>query len=184
MTATAEHDAAAAVDALDYPRDNAVSREVYEEIVTTLSRGQKKLRKIVEDELRDRDIVAEFGATLETLGLRTNNLADSMTGFWVVMWTIIHDAPLPSKTAVAAVRDQVIARLKGNRSAKDVRKRQLMGEGMVYEAHIALQTYEQARREGNTFQLRQMAKSARVNMKKKGIDLGSMRITDSGLQKP
>ncbi len=168
--------------AFTFTYDPAISRMVEKELVDTLSRGQKPLRKIIDAQLRGRDIVQEFQATLTPLGLRHDNLADTMTAFWIVMWVIIHDANMPPPEWVEAVRGQVLLRLKGNAVARDPSKRQMMGEGMIYEAHIAFQTWEQAKRAGNDFQLRQMAKSGRQNMINKGIDLGNMHITDKGFQ--
>ncbi len=185
MTSVIPQDTAQTNDplaAFNFSYDPAISSMVKKELIDTLSRGRKPLRKIIEAQLKGRDIVQEYQATLAPLGLRHDNLADTMAAFWVVMWVIIHDANMPPPEWVEAVRRQVLLRLKGNAAARDPAKRQMMGEGMIYEAHLALQTWEQAKLEGSDFQLRQMAKSGRQNMISKGIDLGNMHITDKGFQ--
>lgn len=181
-TTTNNTSAAMAGDGLDFEFDPAISRQVRQEIIDTLSRGRKDIRKVVEHELRSREVVTEFKPTLAALGLRHDNLADAMTAFWIIMWTIIHDEPLPADHCAAAVREQVRERLKGVPTTRDAGKRQMMGEGMIYEARLAQASFEEAKEAGNEFQLRQMAASARQNMTKKGINLGHMRITEAGLQ--
>ncbi len=181
-TPTAERDDAA-YRALDFDFDPQISRQVLDETVTTLSRDNPAYRQVVEQELARRDVVAEYRETLGALGLRHDNLADTMAAYWVAMWTIIHDKPLANATAATAVRDQVLPRIQSNDLARSASKRQMMGEALIFEATIALSVYRDAKAGNQELQLRQMAQSAKKNTRKKGFDLARMKLTQHGMRR-
>ena len=185
MTAGDSHAApdSDAYRALDFGDDPAVSRAVVAETIDTLAQGNPTYRAVVEKELGGRDIPAEFDQTFGPLGLRRDNLADTMAAYWLAMWTVIHDKPLGTPVQASAVRRQVLPRIQASPLAKDPRKRQMMGEAMLYEATIGLSVYRDAKANEQELQLRQMAKNAKKNVKKKGIDLARMRLTDQGMRR-
>ena len=184
MTATDTEDLldSAAYRALDFEFDPAVSAQVLAETVDTMSQGNPTYRHVVEKELSARDIPAEFRDTFGPLGLRHDNLADTMAAYWLAMWSVIHGKPLASDTQARAVRRQVLPRIQGSDLAKSARKRQMMGEAFIYEATIGLAVYLDAKANQQELQLRQLARNAKKNTKKKGIDLAHMKLTDQGLR--
>lgn len=169
--------------ALDFDYEPAVSAQVIAETVDTLAQGNPTYRKVVEKELESRDIPAEFKGTFGPLGLRHDNLADTMAAYWIAMWSVIHDKPLANATQARAVRRQVLPRLQSSPIARSDKKRQLVGEALLYEATIGLSVYQEAKANEQELQLRQMARNAKKNVKKKGIDLARMRLTDQGMRR-
>lgn len=169
--------------ALDFDYDPGVSKMVLAETVDTLARGNPTYRQVVEKELTSRDIPAEYLTTFGPLGLRHDNLADTMTAYWISMWTVIHDKPLANADQTAAVLAQVMPRIQDSTLTKSARKRQLMGEALVYESTIALSVYNEAKSNNQELQLRQMAQSAKKNTRKRGFELAKMKLTDQGMQR-
>jgi hypothetical protein len=169
--------------ALDFDYDPGVSKMVLAETVDTLARGNPTYRQVVEKELSARDIPAEFLETFGPLGLRNDNLVDAMTAYWISMWTVIHNKPLANADQTAAVLAQVMPRIQGSALTKSARKRQMMGEALVYESTIALTVYSDAKAGNQELQLRQMAQSAKKNSAKRGFKLAKMKLTDQGMQR-
>lgn len=169
--------------ALNFDYDPGVSKMVLAETVDTLARGNPTYRQVVEKELASRDIIAEYEAAFGELGLRHDNLADTLAAYWISMWTVIHDKPLANAEQTAAVLGQVLPRIHTSDLTKSARKRQLMGEALVYESTIALAVYHDAKANNHELQLRQMAQSAKKNTRKKGFELAKMKLTNQGMQR-
>ena len=169
--------------ALDFSYDADISRQVLAETVDSLSRDNPAYRTVVEEELARRDIIAEYRESFGTLGLRHDNLTDTMAAYWISMWTIIHDKPLATATQALVVRDQVLPRIASSELTDSGDKRQMMGEALIYESTIALGVYRDAKRDNQELQLRQMAKSAKQNTRKKGYELAKMKLTNRGMQR-
>ncbi|MFK7888038.1 MAG: DUF6683 family protein [Gammaproteobacteria bacterium] len=169
--------------ALDFDYDPGVSKLVLAETVDTLARGNPTYRQVVEKELASRDVTAEYREAFGELGLRHDNLADTMAAYWISMWTVIHNKPLATAEQTAAVLAQVMPRIQTSALTKSARKRQMMGEALVYEATIALTVYNEAKANNQELQLRQMAQSAKKNTRKKGFELAKMKLTDQGMQR-
>lgn len=168
---------------LDFSYDPAVSAQVLAETIDTLAQGNPTYRHVVEKELNGRDIPAEFRDTFGPLGLRHDNLADTMAAYWLAMWTVIHDKPLANETQARAVLRQVLPRIQASPLAGNPKKRQMMGEALLYEATIGLSVYNEAKAGAQELQLRQMARNAKKNVKKKGVDLARMKLTDQGMRR-
>ncbi|MEO1575193.1 MAG: DUF6683 family protein, partial [Pseudomonadota bacterium] len=103
--------------------------------------------------------------------------------YWLAMWTVIHDKPLANETQARAVLRQVLPRIQASPLAGHPKKRQMMGEALLYEATIGLSVYYDAKAGSQELQLRQMARNAKKNVKKKGIDLAKMKLTDQGMRR-
>ncbi|MFK8014901.1 MAG: DUF6683 family protein [Gammaproteobacteria bacterium] len=169
--------------ALDFTYDDAISKQVLAETVDTLSRDNPAYRAVVEAELAGRDIVAEFRDVFGPLGLRHDNLADTMAAYWISMWSIIHNKPLANGAQALAVRDQVLPRIASSELTASVDKRQMMGEALVYESTVAYGVYRDALSNKQDLQLRQMARSAKQNTRKKGYELAKMKLTNQGMRR-
>lgn len=169
-------------DPLNVNFDPEVSTHIRRELVDSLAHGDVDIELAVEKELGDRNIVADFSQAIQPLGLKAGNLADIMAAYYLVMWTIVRRAPFPDKQQTNALRQQLRQQLLGNPLVRNAKRRQMMGEGMIYEAQIALETYRKAVDNDDELQLRRLARNGRKNMIGRGIDLKRTKITQSGFQ--
>lgn len=170
------------IDPLAVVFDPEISKHIRRALVDNLAHGDADVEQAVEKELGDRNIVSDFSKAMRPLGLDAGNLADIMAAYYVVMWTIIRRAPFPGKQQSKAIRHQLRQQLLGNPLVYDANRRQMMGEGMIYEAQIALETYRKAVDDDDELQLRRLAKNGRKNMIGRGIDLKQMNIARSGFR--
>lgn len=163
-------------DRLKFKLDPAVSALVVSELLDTLSNGNSDVRAAIAAELDERDIRREFAATLDPLGLHDDNVVDAFTGFWLVMWSIMEKAPLPTRDQAAGVRRQIQSIVRSHPVTRLPAQRQMVGEAMQYEAMLAYGAYRQAELEADQDRLSAMAITARQNMVRRGFDPKRIKI--------
>lgn len=163
--------------------DPALSAQVRRELVDSLvARGVDAAE--AEGELERRDLAAAFERRFDGLDLSRHDLADVLAAHVLAMWSIVHDAALPDAAAAAGVRAQLAASLAGRPEAADPVKRQLVGEALVWECMLSLESHADAKQRGDRQALARMAEAAQRNMlERQGINLKKTRPTPRGLQR-
>ena len=166
---------------LSFAIDPATVAKVRAEILD----GAKKLSpadaSAATERLESLEPAIEFETLMQPLGLKANDLAHAMTGYWLSMWMIIHDKDWPETTKTQAVIAQARTQLNGNPMLRDANMRNLVGTGLVFETVLGWHSYANARDKAQEFELRKMRKSAAKNTAKRGVPLAKMRLTDKGL---
>lgn len=164
--------------------DPALSAEVRRELVDSIVARGGVRREQAEAELAERDVAGAFEARFAPIGLDRRELPDVLAAQIIGLWTLVHDEPLPSTDVARAVSRQLATSLPGRAEAVDPRKRQLVGEALVYETVLALEARDAARAAGRRDELRQMAESAQRNMlNRQAINLRKTRLTLQGLRR-
>lgn len=163
--------------------DATLSAQVRRELVDSLvARGVEAAE--AEREFDRRDLAGAFEQRFDGLGLSRHDLADVLAAHVVAMWSIVHDAALPDAAAAAGVRAQLAASLVGRPEVADPVRRQLVGEALVCECMLSLESHADAKRRGDRLALAQMADTAQRNMlERQGINLKKTRPTPRGLQR-
>ncbi len=160
-----------------------VSQIVRTELLDTVGKRNDVQAELLRLDLESRDIPAEFDQRMADYGLRSNDVADAMLGYWLVMWSAIHGRDLPSAgEGVEAARRQLAGLLGKNPVVKSGsnRQRQMVGEGMVFETVLGLEIYERTRLGGSPDELRQLGESTHENMMRRNINLRAMDFTRQG----
>jgi hypothetical protein len=167
---------------LSYSDDAAISARVRDELATTLAHGDFERARTLREALESRDFHAEFATELGGLGFDSHDLAGVMAAYWLVMWSLVHDVPLPGAADAAPVRAQVARMIGPSPLVRDVAQRQAMGEAMLSETMLTHEQVREARRRGDEAALRAMADTAQRNMlMRQALNLKKMRLTTSGL---
>jgi len=129
------------------------------------------------------DVTTTFTRMLTPYGLRSDDFADVMTAYMIVMWMSVNQqTTLPQRSQVQAVRSQMrdsFASAAGN--IGDARQRQLMAEAVMYQTCMAVAIREQAQAQGKPELLGSLASAINQNMSASGVALNSMALTDQGL---
>jgi hypothetical protein len=68
------------------------------------------------DTINSADIEMVFSDYMGKHGLQSHDLSDAMAGYWLTLWTIVHNTSMPNKSAVLGVRNQMRTSLNGNMS--------------------------------------------------------------------
>ncbi|WP_207483094.1 DUF6683 family protein [Arenibaculum pallidiluteum] len=127
------------------------------------------------------DIIARMGQELAKVGLRTDNLADAYTVWWINCWSAVHaDFSTPDRATVEAVRAQAgRALVAGGKTAtaSDALKQQF-AEAMLVQGLLLDAALQQSK--GDPAQLKALAVAANQGAKGMGIDLRTMKLTPRG----
>ena len=160
----------------------AVSQQVRDELIKALQKANPQSSVEIERKLKQQDVIGDFARDMAPYGLRADDVADTMTAYWLTMWIIANQEPIPSVAKVRAVQNQVRAVMLQNPNViqATATKRQQMAEVMIYETMIALGLLNNATRAGDLGQLQRLADSAYQNMLKQDVDLRDMQLTSSG----
>jgi hypothetical protein len=94
----------------------------------------------------------------------------------VAMWVIAHQAPDPNVSQVLQVRQQVLRVMAGNGTlqASDADKQRL-AQAMMYETLIGLNAFNNP-----AVNRRELAIATQRNLKRRGIDLSALVLTNTG----
>jgi hypothetical protein len=159
-----------------YRASAAVTTEVQNSFYTMVKAGSKETAEEIRTKLFTQDVERLFGKTVSPFGLKSNDVVDSTTAFWVSMWVVANQAPNPSTKQIAAARKQVQQAISasGKLAASDADKQRL-SQMMMYETILALVAFNT-----DSIDKTKLASATHKNMKRRGMDLRAMLLTDNG----
>ncbi len=170
------------VQALSFQPSTAVSNKVRNAFIEALQKANPQSAAEIESKLRQQDVIGDFARDMAPYGLRADDVADTLTAYWLTMWIIANQEPIPNVDKVQAVQKQVRTVILQNNSVVQATDaaRQEIAEVTIYETMIALGLLANANQTGDRYQLQQLADSAYQNILKQGIDLRDMKLTSNG----
>jgi hypothetical protein len=172
---------AASTAALRYAPSLERRRANYAQFVTKTRavdpNGADKLQAL----LASTDVVASMGPSLAKFGLRTDNLADAYTVWWMNAWQAAHgDSTQYGKPTIQAVRAQAasaIASAPGFGTIDDSTKQELseifLIQGAILEASLS-------KWKDDPDMLRKLGVATRQGARKSDVDLDAMTLTERG----
>lgn len=165
-----------AVQSSTYRTSAVIGTEVQDRFYNNVKAGSKETAEEIRTKLFNQDIEKLFGKTVRPFGLKSNDMVDSTTAFWISMWVIANQAPNPTPQHVAAVRKQVQATMAGagKLSANDADK-QRFSQMMMYETILALVAFNT-----DSIDKGELATATYKSMKRRGMDLRQMRLSENG----
>lgn len=171
-----------AIDALTFTPDTSVSVRVKEQFKTAVQRADPAKADHIARVLKAQDVLADFDRDMAPYGFRSNNIADAMSAYWIVMWMIANQEAIPTRKRVAAVHQQVTQNMLSNQmlAKATIEQRQEMTEGLVYETMFALGQRADVERRRDYTRQRELAQVAHKNMLRNGVDLKNLRMTSQG----
>jgi hypothetical protein len=159
-----------------YRTSQSVTSEVQNAFYNNVKAGSKETAEEIRTKLFPKDIEKLFGTTVRPFGLKSNDMVDSTTAFWISMWVIANQAPNPTPQEVAGVRNQVRSAMANSSklSGSDADK-QRFSQMMMYETILALVAFNT-----DSIDKAQLARATHNNMKRRGMDLRRMRLSKNG----
>jgi len=129
-------------------------------------------------------VQSQFDAIVLPYGLRKSELADVVTGYFVVMWMAANQAPAPTRAQAQGLRMQLGG--SGDHSVpvpQDMAQRQRVAETLMYRAVQMTMLRDEMRQRGDGTGLQALADSAQRDVQGDGVDLRSMRLTSDGFER-
>lgn len=122
------------------------------------------------------DFEAVFDSAMKKHGLRSGNMIDAMTGYWLTMWSIVHRAPFPDRAAIDGTRAQM-AVLATQSGIANVRSddRQRESQKLIWQTVLAMSAQRKAGVDaaGLAAEMNKVAVS-------QGMDLARMAVSNEG----
>ena len=130
------------LQALRFQPSVAVSQRVRDEFIEALQKANPQSAVEIERKLQQQDVIGDFSRDMAPYGLRADDVADTMTAYWLTMWIVANQEPIPAVAKVSAVQDQVRAVMLQNPNVVQAtaETRQQMAEVMIYETMNACLT--------------------------------------------
>lgn len=171
--------------ALDYRGSPAVTAQTSRQFIDNLVLHSRNPGHAFDTrrQLEARDMIGEFRARMAPYGLRTNNLADAATGYWIANWSIVQQSAMPALAQVRAVQSQLSAALlRDPRIARtDDETRQRLSEALIYQTMFALSTRENLVRSANLAGMRTLADIIdRAVLAQSGVDMRRLQLGRNG----
>jgi hypothetical protein len=168
---------------LSYRPSTSVRRRTLARIVentrVTDPSGAQKLEQL----FASKDIIAEIGRGMATVGLKPNNVADAYAVYWINAWLGARGRnENSSKSQMIAVRNQAaeaLLKIPQFRSATDAQKQE-MSEIMLIQAALIEASINSTK--SNPALLDQTQKAIAQGAKRFGLDLDRMTLTPQGFR--
>lgn len=116
-------------------------------------------------------------------GLDADNLADAVTAFYISSWALVNRVDTISPRSIASVRDAIRADIgdQPKLAALGAAERQKLGEALIYQTVLAMANREHLHRTGDRALAARMSDNTWRHFRQDmGVDLKSLRLTDSG----
>ncbi len=127
------------------------------------------------------DPIAQMGPALRALGLRTDNVADAYTVWWMNAWQAAHgDLSDASRAKTQAVRAQAAGALASTpelRGASDAAKQEFAEALLIQAALIGASAETYAK---DPAMMRKLGQAVRQGARASGLDLDAMTLTEQG----
>lgn len=127
------------------------------------------------------DPIAAMTAQLASYGLRTDNVADAYSVYWVEAWQAVHGVTGDSsRTTAQAVREQAANAIRTTpefAGATDAQKQEF-ADALLIQALLVGAAREQA--QGDRAQLAKVAAAVEQGARATGLDLRAMTLTEAG----
>jgi hypothetical protein len=122
------------------------------------------------------DFESVFDSAMNKYGLRSGNMIDTMTGYWLTMWSIVHRTSIPNRSAIEGVRAQMAAIAKQSGIAK-VRSedKQRESQKLIWQMVLALGAQRQP-----GMNLKDLSMEVNRTAVRQGMDLSLMSVTNEG----
>jgi uncharacterized protein DUF6683 len=170
---------------LPYRASPAITTKLKQEMADTLTRQSPQQSDAIRRFVDSGDFVAEFDKDMQNFGyaLRSGDVVDAFAAYWLCMWSIANNEQQPRATEAVAVRRQVAASMASNPTLgnADDATRQLVAEGLITEAELALSLRDYATH--NRRDTQPLADSTYRNLLAKGVDLRAMQLTGAGFSR-
>ena len=169
-------------ETLSFAPDPGVSKRVKSEFTQAVMRADPAKAAHIKRVMANQDVLADFDRDMAPYDLKSNNVADAMTAYWITMWMIANQKAIPTRKRVEAAHRQIAANLLANDMYEkaSLEQRQEMTEGLIYETMFALGQRADVERRRDYARQRELATATQANMLKNGVDLQSLRLTRTG----
>lgn len=159
----------------------AVRRQVERRFVEAFGARVPSRRARFAEEIADGRARAPFQAVLDRHGLSSNDFADVAAGYFIAMWSVVHDRPVSAREAAPAIAQlrKITLSSPGALPPTDV-DRQTISDAKGLYAGIVLGQY--ARSAGDPAARERLRRRVAEHARAQGMDLQALALTVDGFR--
>lgn len=160
-------------------RKPEITAGVEQELYKRIKANDPAAARAFLDVVKRYDIISMFNDLVEPYTLRANRLNDALTAYWVMAWTVIHQAEIPPPPPVRAANGQLYKLLAHNPVVQKATldQRQQAADGLIYQFMFLHGSYTRAQRTGDKAMLKRLAAETQRSLVASGIDLSKFELT-------
>ena len=174
---------AAAVEALSFRRDPAVSARVQQDTIRAFGRTPGQVADL-ETVIGSGRMMREFDAILRRYGYDPHNLGDVLAAHLLISWEVANDGDSrASPEGQRAVRRQLIGPLAAvpELAAMSDAAKQAQAERTAYLTMVSAVSYQSLKRQGDRQALAALAAGMQRSLQETGVDLQRLTLGEDGL---
>jgi hypothetical protein len=162
-------------DPINYRVNAAVAEQVKTLAIraaTAKASNPERVRTLIEQQ----DVEKLFDNLMDKHGLRSGNLVDSITAYWLTNWMVVNQSSMPDRLTVNGVRTQMMAAAhQSGYSKRDDAYKQRESEIMMWQTILLLASYQNAQMDKPS-----LSKEINNNTKRQGMDMSLYTVTKNG----
>jgi hypothetical protein len=166
---------------LSYTPSAARRKEFMKTFVAKMRTQDPQTAAGMEKLIAQKDLIAEMGKIMAPYGLRTDNVADAYTLWWVASWHASRSQEFkPNRSQLQAVKAQASRALSVAMKSSKITDatRQQFAEACLMQALLIDGALEKA--QGNPSQLKEVARHVSQGARASGLNLAVMELTPKG----
>lgn len=176
---------AAQLAKLNYTPSAATTRKVNEQFAKQFLGSDAKKREQFLKILNSGQLQQDYRKMISQVGLSHRNLADATTAYLVTSWQIVHQQKEGNRKGILAERDKMQNMLARNAKIQSLSnaQKQEIAEQMQLMTMTMVLAYRNNEHIGDEKNARLVRQSLISELKKNGVDLHKIKMTDRGFVK-
>ena len=167
---------------LPYSRDKTLSAQIRETFLRDFAKQMPDAVDDVRAISEKTDLVQAMAGFAQTQGLDSGTMEGMMAVWYGQAWAIANQQPMPSKLQHQAIASQLHTSMQNSPqwSQMNNKQRQEFIEQLAYPLIVQKANYQAYLKQGNKDSMARMAAATQEGLKKIGLDLRNLKLTDNG----
>jgi hypothetical protein len=167
---------------LPYTRDRALSAKIREDFLQDYAKQMPSDVASMRESTAQTDHVQIIAGVVQLQGVDSGSMEGLLALWYGQAWAIAHQKPLPTPQQYQGIANQLRTTMAHSSDWKNMTnvQRQTLFERLVYPLFVQKANYQAYLKQGKTDAMARMASATSEGLKKTGLDLQSLRLTDNG----
>jgi hypothetical protein len=166
---------------LPYTRDRALSAKIREDFLQDYAKQMPSDVASMRESTAQTDHVQIIAGVVQLQGIDSGTMEGLLAIWYGQAWAIAHQKPLPTPQQYQGIANQLRTTMMQSSEWKNMTnaQRQTLFERLVYPLFVQKANYQAYLKQGKSDAMARMASATSEGLKKTGLDLQSLRLTDN-----
>ncbi len=167
---------------LPYTRDKALSAQIRETFLRDFAKQMPDAVDDVRETAEKTDLVQVMAGFAQIEGLDSGTMEGMMALWYGQAWAIANQQPMPSKQQYQGIANQLHTSMQNSPqwSQMNNKQRQEFIEQLAYPLIVQKANYQAYLKQGKKDSMARMAAATQEGLKKIGLDLRNLKLSDNG----